>query len=106
MTKNNPSRALKLLKGMPDFQPAQVRFVSDESFKEGGNILNEKDINRKEFNIETFQRFSYKEQLGTMRTINLFLPLLLLTNRNLKKSHKLLPRLKRQIEWRMKNGLR
>ena len=48
----------------PDFKPALVTFVKDECFKEGANILTDKDISRKNFNINTFRQFSYKEQLG------------------------------------------
>ena len=50
--------------GLPDFHGAFVKFVQDEAYKEGSNILLDKDIPRKEFNMNSLRSFTYKDQLG------------------------------------------
>ena len=58
--------------GLPDFHGAFVKFVQDEAYKEGSDILLEKDIPRKEFNMNSLRSFTYKDQLG-MGPLNLLL---------------------------------
>ena len=62
--KNKPERALKVMSNLSNFHGAFVNFVQDEAYKEGQNILQEKDIQRKEFNMDCLKNFSYNEQLG------------------------------------------
>ena len=64
INKNKPGRALKLMAALPDFHGAFVKLVQDEAYKEGSNILLEKDIPRKEFNMNCLKSFSYNDQLG------------------------------------------
>ena len=52
------------MSGLPSFHSAFVVFGQDASYKEGANITSEKDITRKEFDMDTFRQFTYKEQLG------------------------------------------
>ena len=62
--KYKPDRALKLMRNLPNFHGAFIKLVQDEAYKEGSNILLEKDDPRKDFDMNCLRNFSYKEQLG------------------------------------------
>ena len=71
---NRPLRALRSMKGLPNFDQALQVLILEESRSQADNILKEKDTPRSSFNLDSIKNFSYKEELNKFERTN---PLLL-----------------------------
>ena len=58
------------MNNLPGFPSAIVSFVQDEAYKEGTNILAEKDSQRKDFDMNSLRTFSYEDQLAKLQRTN------------------------------------